>query len=569
MKILHTTLFTLMALMLHGQFTYHHAFTMGNTTYESGQDIAVDADGNAYVAGTFTAWFDADPGPGTTILIPAGNDGFLAKYNDAGALQWAFGIGGTGFDAIYGVEVMGSTVYVTGTYGSVDADFDPGSGTATLPYQGGADVFVARYDLTGTYISSLGIGGGDDDIAVDIEVDTNGDVAICGNFDSSDLDADPGAGTELLSTAGGDDAFLIKYDASETLLFAHAFGGVGTLDSDRAHGLHIAASGDIYVTGSFSSTGGDFDPGPGTVTLSSAGSIDIFISRFNAAGVLQWAQRIGDTGGDLGYGLATDNNGNLYFCGYANSASIDLDPGPGVENFTSGVGQDIVAVKLDVDGIYQWGLRIGGGSSDIAFEVVIDDQQHLFLGGNFGDANVDFDPGPGSMLLSSSSVFETDFFLAQFDLAGNFVDAFDVGGPDTDAIWSMACTPTGRLWVTGNTIGAVDADPGAGTVLMDPFGGSDIFVGAYDHAHPVGFLGSEFQQFTLHPNPATDVVTVGSSRPGRGTLRMLATDGRVLLEQHADAFPLELDLRDVPPGIHTLHVYSGGSSYSRKLMKLP
>ncbi|MEO8591295.1 MAG: SBBP repeat-containing protein [Flavobacteriales bacterium] len=569
MKKITTTLLLVLAMNLHAQFSYHQAFTMGNSGYDSGQDVAVDNAGNVYVVGSFNAAFDADPGPGFTLLTPIGDDGFLAKYNDAGAMQWAQRFGGTGFDAGWDVEVQGTTVYVTGIFSSSDADFDPGPATATLTNHGGTDAFVARYGLDGSFISVLGVGGSEDDTSINIEVDGGGNFAITGSFESTDMDADPGSGTTTLATTSGLDVFLIKFSAAQVMLFGVAFGGGGNLDSDRALGLHMAATGDIYVTGSFSSTGGDFDPGPGVTTLNSAGSIDIFVSKFNPTGALQWAQRIGDTGGDLGYGLATDSNGDLYLCGYANSTTIDLDPGPNVENFSSGEGQDIVVVKLDPLGSYIWGLRIGGGSSDIAFEAVVDDEDHLFVAGNFGDANVDFDPGAGSAPLSSTSAFETDLFLAQFDTDGNFVDAFDAGNTGMDAIWSAACTPTGRLWVTGNTTGAVDADPGPGIALVDSLGSSDVFVGAYDHVHPVGLRELEEEQFTLYPNPARDRVTIDMRVQGSGMLELEDSEGRILLTQTVASFPLVLDLRMVPAGIHTLNFLQEGKRYTRKLLKVP
>ena len=570
MKHLATLLLFALAARSHAQFTYHHAFAMGNTTYDAGQDIAVDDNGNVYVTGSFTAWFDADPGAGTTILQSAGdNDVFLAKFNDAGVLQWAFSAGGSGFDAAYGVEVSGNQLYLVGATASSDGDFDPGAGTLTFANLGAGDIFVVRYDLNGTLVSGFTVGGSGDESAVDIEVEANGDFAICGNYDGADFDADPAIDVSALPAAAGDDAFLIKYDAFNMLLFGHGFGGGGNLDSDRALGMHRTASGDLYVTGSFSSTGGDFDPGPGTTTLSSAGSIDLFLSKFNAAGTFQWAKRIGDTGGDLGYAIATDSNGDVYLSGYANSASVDLDPGPDVETFSSGAGQDIILVKLTPAGDYIRGLRIGGGSSDIGFTVLVDDQDHLFLAGEFGDIDVDMDPGAGTALLSSTSAFETDLFLAQFDTAFTFVDAFDVGGIGGDAVWAGALTATGRLWVTGKAEGPADADPGSGTALLDALGGSDIFVGAYDHLHPMGIEEVVAATLTLQPNPARDHVTVDLPTQGSALLELTDARGRVLLTQQVPSFPVELDLRNVPAGIYTLTVNDGAARQGRKLLRLP
>ncbi len=68
------------------------AFSFGSSGSDRIDEVATDSAGNVYVVGGFRGTIDVDPGPGTVNLKPAGSaaaDGFLIKYDSAGALVWA------------------------------------------------------------------------------------------------------------------------------------------------------------------------------------------------------------------------------------------------------------------------------------------------------------------------------------------------------------------------------------------------------------------------------------------------------------------------------------------------
>jgi len=551
---------------LNAQFTYHHAFSLGRGAIDP--DVAVDPSGNVYVVGTFEGVFDIDPGPGVHTIIQSGGVGsdlFVAKYNDSGVLLWAFPLGNFGYDRADGIEVNDSQVCIIGTANSpLGFDLDPGPGDTHI-YPGYVDVFLARYDLDGNFISGFSVGGIEVDYGTDIELYPNGDVVLSGYYRSSDFDADPGSGIVLLPPLVQiTDAFILKYNAGNELLLAKGFGG----DSgDQLKALHHAANGDLLVIGHFASTEVDVDAGPDTVLLGTAGGYDILVQRYSPDGTMLWARSIGGTGSDIGYGVATDSNGDVYLCGYTSSDTVDLDPGPGVEVFT-GNGPDIVVVKLSADGDYIWGMRIGGGANDSGNAIAIDSQDHLFVAGAFGDVNVDFDPGPGTAELSSSSAAETDLFIAQFNPDGTFVDAFDVGGAGMDAISNMACTTSGRLWVTGRKTGAIDADPGSGVAMLDSIATIDLLVAAYDHYHPVAIEETEQPQLTLQPNPARDYVVLNAPLTGPARAELRDAKGRLLHAETVNAFPAQLDLHGLPSGIHVVTVKGRSGNFSRTLLKV-
>jgi hypothetical protein len=117
-----------------------------------------------YLAGTFTAQSDFDPGPGTAYLTPTGaSDGFIAKYRKAdGSLAWAKPCGDWGRGSA--VDPATGDVYAVGYFAGM-TDFDPGAGTANLISAGGNDGFLLKLAADGSYRNAWRMGGTGDDRA--------------------------------------------------------------------------------------------------------------------------------------------------------------------------------------------------------------------------------------------------------------------------------------------------------------------------------------------------------------------------------------------------------------------
>jgi hypothetical protein len=177
-------------------------------------------------------------------------------------------------------------VYVVGTFAQT-ADFDPGAGVANLTSAGGDDIFLAKYDANGNYVYAKRMGGTNADVGNSIAIDASGHAFITGTF-SGIVDFDPDAGIQNLSSAGGSDIFFARYDASGNYVYAKCIAGTGAFDQ----GLSIAvdASGHVFLTGLFFSVM-DFDPDAGIQNLSSAGSTDIFLAKYDANGNYVYAKR--------------------------------------------------------------------------------------------------------------------------------------------------------------------------------------------------------------------------------------------------------------------------------------
>src|SRR6185436_19051747 len=100
-----------------------------------------------------------------------------------------------------------------------------------------------------------------------IKVNSVGDVIVSGEY-TGVIDFDPGPGTYTMNAYGQNDVSILKLDNNGNFVWAKEFGGTNI---DWPHEIELDASDNIYTTGAFGATV-DFDPGPGTFTLSGCGA---------------------------------------------------------------------------------------------------------------------------------------------------------------------------------------------------------------------------------------------------------------------------------------------------------
>ncbi len=391
-----------------------------------------------------------------------------AQAQDA-VFEWGKRIGQAGNEIGYSITVdAAGNVYTTGRF-SGTVDFDPGAATFDLTSAGSADVFISKLDADGNFVWAKNIGGVNDDDSFSIAVDAAGNVYTTGRFRGT-ADFDPSPATFNLTSTGINDAFISKLNNQGEFVWAKNLGG--TLYSG-GQAITVDAAGNVYTTGYFHETV-DFDPGPGTFTLTSAGYSDIFISKLDTDGNFVWAKSMtGASAYDYSTSIVVDATGNVYTTGYFSSLVIDFDPGLATFNLSTTGSSDIFISKLDTDGNFVWAKNMGGTSSDQGNSIALDATGHIYITGFFNDT-ADFDPSPAAFNLTSEG--SQDIFVSKLDTNGNFVWAKQIGGTNFENTNAMAVDATGDVYVIGNFYGTVDFDPGPATFTLSTTGGSDIFV---------------------------------------------------------------------------------------------
>ena len=240
---------------------------------------------------------------------------------------------------------------------------------------------------------------------------------------------------------------------------------------DVCQAIALDDGGNVYATGYFSATV-DFDAGPGVYNLTSVAAEDIFISKTTPDGKLVWAKSIGDFRYQAGYAITLDAAKNIYITGIF-FGTVDFDPGPGITNLSSAGNVDIFICKLDNNGNFLWAKKIGGISNDYCNAIVLDKSNNIYLNGYF-DNTTDFDPGHGVFNLTSRG--QTDIYVCKLTNAGNLIWAKQIGGPGSEAAYSIGLDDQDNVYSTGFFFGTTDFNPGPATASFAATGFGDGFI---------------------------------------------------------------------------------------------
>jgi hypothetical protein len=320
---------------------------IGGAGGDVGNGIAVDDDGNAYIAGATNSsqgeGFPATIGP--DLEHNGGYDAFVAKVaSDGTSLAYCGYIGGNSTDQGYGIALDGAgSAYITGWTTSLSDTFPVMAGP-DLIHNGGHDAFVAKVITDGTALAYCGyIGGSGMDEGYGIAVDAGGNAYVTGHTTSTESAGFPVAVGPDLTHNGETDAFVAAVKAGGTAL--DYCGYIGGNRDDEGYGIAVDALGNAYVTGSTASYHWTFPVAVGPDLTYNTGT-DAFVAAVEAGGTaLQYCGYIGGDSLDEGRGIALKGGGSAYVTGYTRSHPgggfpVTVGPDP---TYNGGVAEAFVA----------------------------------------------------------------------------------------------------------------------------------------------------------------------------------------------------------------------------------
>jgi uncharacterized repeat protein (TIGR01451 family) len=309
---------------------------LGGSGYDTSFAIAVDASGNIFLGGATGSSdfpFTNTSAPANTS---GAWTGFVAKINSSGSLAYSTRLGGTGEDEVHAVAVdAAGNAYVAGvTFSSDFPTLNPLPGQGNLhlgdcaTYNYCMDGFVSRLDPSGTLVFSTYLGGSGEEQATSIAVDSSGSVYVAGITNSSDFPTKnplPGQNAFHQDSCGAgacDDGFVVKIDSSGSLVYATYLGGSG---EDGVAAIAVDASGNLYVAGNAGSS--DFPTTPGAFSTTFSGGTTGFISKLNSSGSsLVYSTFLGGSGGSQISGMALDASGDVCVAGNTYSSDFPTTP---------------------------------------------------------------------------------------------------------------------------------------------------------------------------------------------------------------------------------------------------
>ncbi len=332
-----------------------------------------------------------------------------------------------------------------------------------------------------------------------LATDTEDNIYIAGSFFDT-VDFDPGPDTAYLFASqqpdpahnGGTimtDAFLAKYDANGTYLWAIKMGGRGV------EGVHCLAIGKKV----------DFDPGPGVANLSKINVMidstqcahQIFLAKYTKDGAYSWAKTMGGADGreDIPTGISLDDADNIYLAGYFSASDIDMDPGPGSTKLVNYNGLSLhFFAKYDSNGNFGWARTLDNsnkiGYGGISYNMAaVDPAGYVYFSGRI-DNYLDFDPGPDTLYLGARTTgtgasSRSSTYVIKYDIKGNFIWAKAMESPGSSDHFhtaAMKLDAVGNIYITGSLRGAADFDPGPDTTLLSttPLRNFHAYLAKYD-----------------------------------------------------------------------------------------
>ena len=498
-----------------------YATYLGGAAEDDGYGIAVDGGGNAYVTGQtesnpFPGTTSGYKGGFDVFVTKISADGKTLMYS-------AY-VGGSGNDSgnAIALDASGDAFVAGGTTSSTDFPTTPGAKQTTFG-GGSLDAFVFELtssggSLTLTYCTYLG--GNGDDVANGIALATDGsrDAFVVGSTRSSNFPiTSPAVQSNFIGTADG---FLTKLNSSGSAWLYSTYLGGST--GDFASAVAVDSSNNAYVTGAtesptFPVTTGAFQTTCGTAANCNNSLSDAFVSVFKADGSgFAYSTFLGGSGADQGRGIAVDSSGDAYVTGITQSSDFHVQ---NASQSTYGGGvQDAFVTALNPSGsALLYSTYLGGNQADGAAGIAIDGSKNVYITGQTGSANFPLanatQPTPGGA---------NDAFVTELSSTGSLVFSTYLGGSSNEdsttsgsndsPVGAIAVDGAGaNIYVTGNT--QSPAGPGSFPTTS----------GAFQTAFAGGTFDAFVAKYSTSGTNANFTVTNGALSPTSGSPGVSAT----------------------------------------------
>lgn len=217
----------------------------------------------------------------------------------------------------------------------------------------------------------------------------------------------------------------------------------GSIKEDEAMDICYDNTGNIITAGYFSGPT-TFAPGI-SLSSTSLGVADIYITKSNSLGNVIWAKKAGGPGSDRALSAKADASGNIYITGFyygtATFGSITLTSVSGT--------QDGFIAKLDPSGNFLWASSFGGSLAEWGNAITVDNLGNPIITGQF-QGTTNFGGTSLTSLINPSTSFSSfDVFIAKYNSAGTLVFVKQGAGKFDDRGLDIITDNTNNIYVCG------------------------------------------------------------------------------------------------------------------------
>jgi len=244
---------------------------------DCGRDIVCDED-EIYITGEFygNQLRMSNAAGDVVATLPNSSDGkseiFISCYSNEGLHLWSSSVASPEDDYCKGITMDNAKLYLTGSIGA-QASFPLYLGNP-VSNTGNQDAFlcaISRTDGSTGWVRTLIGDSGDDQVARDISIDTDGNLYITGYYES-EIHADP----DTQSSRGNEDVFVASYSIDGVYRWLKT---AGSSNTDHGSGISGVYPGSVFVAGGYSSDLASFD----AINLPADGNMNVFVGRLQVA----------------------------------------------------------------------------------------------------------------------------------------------------------------------------------------------------------------------------------------------------------------------------------------------
>ncbi len=235
-------------------------------------------------------------------------------------------------------------------------------------------------------------------------------------------------GSPIRPHYGSDDVFVAKFDKNKTLIWNTFLGGAG---SEQGISISVDPGGNIFISGIGT---GNWEPQASLVPLAaySGNPNSAFTAKLDSDGNLIWHTFPINGYNSYGNAVATDGNGNVFVGGTIENSIVET--------------ANAFLVKLNGNGVYQWGTALGGSDNDSGNDIVLDGDGSIFMIGESGSSWGQFPVRPYTS--------QHDIFIAKLNSSGTLQWNTFLGGNNDDLGSSIVLDEGGNIYAAGRSLGS-------------------------------------------------------------------------------------------------------------------